>query len=203
MDPQSYDFLCDKTVWFSKCLFTEHFFKAFPFFFFFLNLFLCIFHWSIVDLQYCVSFRCTAEWFSYISIIFQIIFHGLPSYLSQFARICLQCRRPKFNSWVGKIPWRRKWQPTLGFLPGDFLGQRSLEGYSLWDGKDSDMTEWLTLFTWQSCRFSHHFHPFWITKANTVNSCCFPLRLMKLWKSHTRKAAVLLVYWLVFCSQLS
>ena len=29
-------------------------------------------------------------------------------------------------SWVGKIPWRRKWQPTPLFLPGKFLGQRSL-----------------------------------------------------------------------------
>ena len=33
------------------------------------------FNWSIVDLQYCVSFRCTAKWFSYIYIYFQIIFH--------------------------------------------------------------------------------------------------------------------------------
>ena len=32
--------------------------------------------------------------------------------------------------WVGKIPWRRKWQPTPLFLPGELHGQRSLEGYS-------------------------------------------------------------------------
>ena len=32
--------------------------------------------------------------------------------------ICLQCRRHRFNPWVGKISWRRKWQPTLVFLPG-------------------------------------------------------------------------------------
>ena len=31
-----------------------------------------------------------------------------------------------FNPWVGKIPWRRAWQPTPGFLPGEFYGQRSL-----------------------------------------------------------------------------
>ena len=33
--------------------------------------------------------------------------------------------------WVGKIPWRREWQPTPVFLPGEFQGQRSLAGYSL------------------------------------------------------------------------
>ena len=37
-------------------------------------------------------------------------------------RICLQYRRPGFNPWVGKIPWRREWKPTP-LLPGEFLGQ--------------------------------------------------------------------------------
>ena len=41
-------------------------------------------------------------------------------------------------------PWRRAWQPTLVFLPGEFHRQRSLVGYSLLDGKESDMTEQLT-----------------------------------------------------------
>ena len=36
-------------------------------------------------------------------------------------RICLQCRRPRFNPWVKKIPWRRKWQPTPVFLPGESI----------------------------------------------------------------------------------
>ena len=43
-----------------------------------------------------------------------------------------QCRRHKrhrFHPWVRKIPWRRKWQPTLVFLPGESHGQRSLAGY--------------------------------------------------------------------------
>ena len=43
--------------------------------------------------------------------------------------ICLQFRRPGFDPWVGKIPWRRKWQPTPVFLPGESHGQRSLAGY--------------------------------------------------------------------------
>ena len=59
-----------------------------------------------------------------------------------------QCRRPKrckFKPWVGKIPWRREWQPTPVFLPGEFHGQRSLVGYSPWDHKESDTAERLIL----------------------------------------------------------
>ena len=41
-----------------------------------------------------------------------------------------------------KIPWRRKWQPTPAFLPGEFYGQKSLVGYSPWGLKESDMTEY-------------------------------------------------------------
>ena len=40
-----------------------------------------------------------------------------------------------FAPWVGKIPWRRKWQPTPVFLPGKYHGQRSLVGYSPWGRK--------------------------------------------------------------------
>ena len=50
--------------------------------------------------------------------------------ISHEIRICLQCRRPGFNSWVGKIAWRRKWQPTPVFLPWESHRQRSLAGYS-------------------------------------------------------------------------
>ena len=38
-------------------------------------------------------------------------------------------------------PWRRAWQPTLVFLPGESHGQRSVVGYSPWGRKESDMTE--------------------------------------------------------------
>ena len=43
-----------------------------------------------------------------------------------------------------KIPWMRKWQPTPALLPGKCHGERSLEGYSPWGHKESDVTEWLT-----------------------------------------------------------
>ena len=48
-----------------------------------------------------------------------------------------------FDLWVGKIPWRRKWQPTPVFLPGESHGGRSLVGYSPWGRKESDTTELL------------------------------------------------------------
>ena len=46
-----------------------------------------------------------------------------------------------FDPRVGKIPWRRAWQPTPVFLSGEFHGQRSLVGYSPEDHKESDTTE--------------------------------------------------------------
>ena len=55
-----------------------------------------------------------------------------------------QCRRRKklrFDPWIGKILWKRVWQPTPEFLPGEAHGQRSLEGYSPQGHKESDMTE--------------------------------------------------------------
>ena len=51
----------------------------------------------------------------------------------------------KFDSWVGKIPWRREGQPTPVFLTGEFHGQRSLVGYSSSGHKELDKTERLTL----------------------------------------------------------
>ena len=71
---------------------------------------------------------------------------GLPWWI-RWQRICLQCRRLGFDPWVGKILWRREWQPTPGFMPGEVHGQRSLEGYSPWGHKDSETTEQLTHLT--------------------------------------------------------
>ena len=44
---------------------------------------------------------------------------------------CKRGKRLRFDPWVRKIPWRRKWQPTPVFLPGESHGQRSLVGYIL------------------------------------------------------------------------
>ena len=64
----------------------------------------------------------------------------LPWWLRRWS-ICLQCGRSGLDSWVGKIPWRRKWQSTPSLLPGKSHGRRSLIGYSPWGRKESDMTE--------------------------------------------------------------
>jgi len=72
----------------------------------------------------------------YLSLF--ILQAGLPRWLSGKKSTC-QCRRQRrcgFNPWVGKSPWRRKWQPAPVFLPGKFHGQRSLVGYSPWGYKE-------------------------------------------------------------------
>ena len=55
--------------------------------------------------------------------------------------------KTRFSPGVGKILCRREWQPTPGFLPGEFHGQRSLAGYSLQGHKEWDTTERVT-HTW-------------------------------------------------------
>ena len=46
-----------------------------------------------------------------------------------------------FNPWVGKVPWKSKWQPTPVFLPGKSCGQKSLPGYSPQTCKELHMAE--------------------------------------------------------------
>ena len=71
---------------------------------------------------------------------------GLPWWLRWYS-ICLQRGRLRFDSWVGKIPWRRKWQPTPVLLPGKSHGRRSIVGYSPWGHKESDTTKQLHSLT--------------------------------------------------------
>ena len=78
----------------------------------------------------------------------------LPRWLSGKESAC-QCRivrRHGFDPSVGKIRWRRKWQRTPVFLPGEYYGQRSLTGYSSRDRKESDTTE--QACTWKFVLYS-------------------------------------------------
>ena len=49
-----------------------------------------------------------------------------------FKLVYRRLKRHRLDPWVGKMPWRRKWQPTLVFLPEESHGQRSLVGYGPW-----------------------------------------------------------------------
>ena len=66
--------------------------------------------------------------------------HILPRWFSGKKSAC-QCRKCRFDPWIRKIPWRRKWQPTPVFLPGKFHGQKNLVGYSPWGCRELDTTE--------------------------------------------------------------
>ena len=67
---------------------------------------------------------------------------GLPRWLSRKQSAC-QYKRRRFNPWIRKILWRRKWQPTPVFFPGKSQGQRNLVGYS--HKRDRlDTIEWLS-----------------------------------------------------------
>jgi len=66
--------------------------------------------------------------------------HGFPGGSEGKASAC-NVGDPGFNPWVGKIPWRRKWQSIPVLLPGKSQGWRSLVGYSPWGHKESDTTE--------------------------------------------------------------
>ena len=86
---------------------------------------------------YSSSFSLILFFFFFKSMI---SLQGFPRWLSgkESAWQCRRCRRRGFNLWIRKIPWSKKWQPALVFLPGKFHGQRSLVGYSPWGCKESD-----------------------------------------------------------------
>ena len=65
----------------------------------------------------------------------------------------------QYDPWVGKMPWRRKWQPTPGLLPGNSHGRRSLVGCSPWGREESDTTEQLHFHFSLSCIGEGHDNP--------------------------------------------
>ena len=91
--------------------------------------------------------------------------------VAQCRRIRLLSRRCKFDPWVGKILWRKKWQPTPVFLPAKFHGQRSLAGYSPWGNKESDTTERLNMLVGWAYRVQY---VYFLPKALSVCSEIYP-----------------------------
>ena len=89
------------------------------------------------------------------------ISQGFPGGASDKEATC-QCKRHKrceFDPWFRKIPWRRAWQPTPVFLPGESRRQRSLVGYSPQGHKESDTTRQFSMHTYifYKARFWVHF----------------------------------------------
>ena len=80
----------------------------------------------------------------------------------------LTMRETGFNPWVGKISWRRKWQPTPVPLPGKSDGRRSLVGYSPWGRKEPDMTEQLHFTSLHFIESEDYF--VWYSHFDNINS---------------------------------
>ena len=72
------------------------------------------------------------------------------SLVVQMVKICLQCRRPGSDPWIGKIPWGWEQLPTPVFWPEQFHGQRVLAGYTPWGLKESNTTEQISLSVFTS-----------------------------------------------------
>ena len=98
------------------------------------SFFFLLLHFSVLT-QWLLS----SDYIFFLCIVFCILSLGvwhqrLPWWLSGNEPAC-QCRRCPFDPWVRNVPWRRKWQPTPVFLPGESHGQRSLVGCSPWGCK--------------------------------------------------------------------
>ena len=85
-------------------------------------------------------------------------------------------------SGIGKIPWRREWQPTPVFLPAEFHGQRNLAGYSPWGRRVG--------YTWVTNTHNTHF-TCWLSLVGKVSLCkslpCFCF--CQIWWHHLIKAS--------------
>ena len=135
-------------------------------------------------------------WFWYWPQVSTLLSIGklLPRWLSGKEPTCQWRRhkRPGFDPWVGKIPWRRKWQCAPVFLPGKFHGQKSLAVYSPWGQKESDMTESTHTHTHTH---THKCWETWVTLSFPSSSSVISL-LLSLALHWTPSDGQLLVFWL-------
>ena len=105
--------------------------------YFFMRFIFCLF---VIE---CLIQHCPVELSMMMETFYNCAFHwGFPggSVSVKVKDSTCQCKRRKFGPWVGKIRWRRAWQPTPVFLLGKSHGQRSLAGYSPWGHKESSTT---------------------------------------------------------------
>ena len=105
-----------------------------------------------------LPFMITTKHFSVFVVcilVYTTLHLGFPGGASGKESTC-QRWRCRFDPWVEKIPWRRKWQCTPVFLLGESHEQRSLAGYSPWGPKELDTTELLSTHT--ICTYICVFH---------------------------------------------
>ena len=116
-------------------------------------------YWGPNNLFYCMGYKITCSHLHFklwrwveclrreqergLDLAACLICLGFPGGASGKESTCQCCRlnRAGFAPWVGKPPWRRKWQPPPGFLPGKYYEQGSLVGYSPRGHKESDKAE--------------------------------------------------------------
>ena len=82
---------------------------------------------------------------------------------------CRRCKSCRFDPWVGKILWSRKWQPTPVFVPRKFFGQATLVGYSPWGCKELDRTEQLSTNTYTHTHTCRN----WVNGSRIHSLCSF------------------------------
>ena len=109
-----------------------------------------------------ISFFFMSEWHIYIHTHTHTYVCTPSSLVAQTVKHLLQCGRPGFDPWIGKIPWRRKWEPTPVFLSEKSHGWRSLVSYSPWGCKEPDTTERLLFLS------------FSFFQGALIWACCFP-----------------------------
>ena len=116
----------------------------------------------------------------------------LPSFQPRGILGHLPCQTPGIHPWVGKVLWRRKWQPTPVFLSGESHGQRSLVGYSPQGHKPSDTIEHNILCP-RPCSepFTEILCLLILTKLNELDLMMMLVSIGHLWTLRSRKAPVL------------
>ena len=107
---------------------------------------------SVAHFYFCCHYLYLTQQLCLLLQFAPVKYHWETSLVAQMVKsIYLQCGRPRFNPWVGKISWRRKWQPTPVFLPGKSHGRRNMVGYSPWGHRVGH--DWLRDFTFTFFHF--------------------------------------------------
>ena len=110
------------------------------------------------------------------------------SLVAQQVNHCLQCKRPRLNPWVGKIPWRREWLPTPVFLPGESLGQKNLACSTPWGHKVrlgwARFTSLLGEYSWFVWVFDVNGYFYLYCKSNkyTLVRKLYPSQIRNVWR---------------------